>query len=141
MEPIKISTGMVSVDIIDDFGEVRGVFKFNPEDLGVMKRMLELKNKIQSESSENEKKESECKTGEERMLFLEKICTDYKNQIDNIWGTGTSNILFGDAVCLTMFSDFLAGVGKCYEDESQKRINKYKKQIQDYKKKLATNKK
>ena len=115
MESLQIKTGKVGIVILDDFGNERGIFKYNPEDLGVGKRMSELIQKIKQESSENEKREAECKTGEERMLLLEEICSNYRKEIDNIWGQGSSDILFGDAVCTSMFDDFFLGIGKEYD--------------------------
>lgn len=126
MESLQIKTGKVGIKILDDFGVERGIFQFNPEDLGAAKKMSELLAKIKTQSSDLEKRESECKTGEERMLLLEEVCSGYRKDIDNIWGIGSSDILFGNAVCTEMFEDFLTGIGKHYSKESAKRVNKYK---------------
>lgn len=134
MESLQIRTGKIAIKILDDDGEVRGIFKFNPEDLGVAKRMSELLAEIKQNTGEISKRESECKTGEERMLLLEEVCSGYRDKIDQIWGAGSSDILFGNAVCVEMFTDFLNGISKHYQKESNKRIAEYQKKANSKKK-------
>lgn len=127
MESLQIKVGQISLSILDDSGEPRGIFKFNPQDIKVARKVSDLIVDFKTKQVEFELKEKNCTDSDGKIRLLDELVDYFKENIDSIWGQGSSNILFGDASTLTMFDDFFTGITKYYKKESQKRTTKYKK--------------
>lgn len=127
MESLQVRTGQISLQILDDYGEVRGVFKFNPQDIESAKRVFALQNELPVMQEEFERKIASAKTEEEKINILSGI-VDYFNQaIDECFGKGSSDILFGGARTLSMYEDFFTGITPYYQKAGESRVKKYKK--------------
>lgn len=127
MESLQVRTGQISLQILDDYGEVRGVFKFNPQDIESAKRVFALQNELPVMQEEFERKIAAAKDEEEKINILSEI-VDYFNQaIDECFGKGSSDILFGGARTLSMYEDFFVGITPYYQKAGEKRVQKYKK--------------
>lgn len=123
---LKIGTGLKAIPIKDDFDEVRGTFKFAPGDsmayskLKVIVREIEKKQKEINAMIEEEKSDDEIL--EETNLLIQYMI----DSIDNLYGKGSSNILFGESHdSIIMFEDFFNGIIPFYEEYRQQRVNKY----------------
>lgn len=127
MESLQVRTGQISLRILDDSGEERGIFKFNPQDVEVAKRVVELQGELQIKNNEFEEQVSKCETTEEKINLLAEMVKYFKGLVDECFGKGTSEIVFGDANTLTMFYDFFEGITPYYEKASQQRMAKYGK--------------
>lgn len=127
MEDLIISTGQVSLNIKDDNGDSRGTFKFNPTDILVAKKIINLKNDFQVKEEEFKVKSELCDTAESKISFMEELVDYFRNEIDNIFGVGSSQILFGNARVLEMFGSFFEGITPYYRKESDKRMAQFKK--------------
>lgn len=127
MESLQIRTGQISLRILDDAGEERGIFKFNPTDIEGAKRLMDFRDAIQESEKEYFSREENCKTAEERVALLTDTVNFHKKLIDNCFGEGTSQLLFGNACTLSMFNDFLDGITPYYEKASKARMSKYSK--------------
>ena len=128
METLKIHTGQVCLNIVDDSGESRGVFKFNPNDITVAKRIYSLQGTIADKQKEYEERVNQAEASEESSIeLLEEIVQYFRGVIDDIFGAGSSNILFGDACSISMFDDFFEGITPYYQKASEARVQKYKK--------------
>lgn len=127
MESLQIKTGLLSLKILDDNGEERGVFSFNPSDIKVARKVTDLLDSYKVKQDEFNEKEKTCETPEERIRLLDEIVDYFKTSIDEVWGENSSKVLFGDASTLQMFDDFFAGITPFYQKESKKRMSKYKK--------------
>lgn len=127
MESLKISTGAVKLQIVDDDGEVRGIFKFRPDDVHSAQAMLELQKELDIKQAEFDKRAETCETQEEQIALLNEIVDYFEDAIDKCFGEGSSKILFGEAKTLTMFEDFFNGIIPYYQKASNKRVAKYKK--------------
>lgn len=125
MESLKIRTGQINLQIVNDAGEEKGVFSFNPEDVANAKKFLELQRELTFKQTEFEKKSANCKDDESKIDLLNEIVDYFESAIDSCWGEGTSKLLFGDAKTLTMFADFFEGIAPYYEEASKKRKAKY----------------
>lgn len=127
MESLQVRTGQISLQILDDYGELRGVFKFNPQDIESAKRVFALQNELPVMQEEFEKKIASAKNEEEKINILSDI-VDYFNQaIDECFGKGSSDILFGGARTLSMYEDFFTGITPYYQKAGESRVKKYKK--------------
>lgn len=127
MDSLQVRTGQVSLRILDDAGMERGIFKFNPEDIESAKRVVAIQDELDAKGEEFEIKRANCKSQKEEVGLLEEIVDYFRGLVDNCFGEGTSNLVFGDAKSLTMFSDFFEGITPYYQEASKKRMEKYAK--------------
>lgn len=125
MESLQVRTGQISLRILDDAGEERGIFRFNPEDVESAKRVVELQSELEIKKSEFEQKAKFCSTTEEKVELLSETVSYFKNLVDQCFGEGSSKIVFGDANTLSMFYDFFEGIIPYYQKASEKRMSKY----------------
>ena len=129
MESLKIRTGEVRIRILDDRDEERGIFKFNPEDIETTKKFLNVQKEFEVKQKEFLDKSELCNTPDKKIELLSEIVDYLKTTIDDCFGQGSSQILFGDSCSLTMFEDFFEGITPYYEQASQARIEKYKNKL------------
>ena len=127
MESLQVRTGQVSVMILDDGGNERGVFRFNPEDVESAKRVVALQDNLKVKNEEFLERNRNCKTAEERLDLLSDTIAYFRGAVDECFGEGTSDLVFGDAHTLSMFSDFIDGITPYYAKASEERTSKYKK--------------
>lgn len=127
MESLQIRTGQKKVQILDDSGDVRGVFVFNPEDIESAKKMFEIQDELTEKQAEFNRKAENCVTEEEKFDLLTEVVSYFKSKIDECFGEGSSKILFGEANTLSMFNDFFTGITPYYTKASSERKAKYKK--------------
>ena len=127
MESLQIKTGSVSLDILDDLGNSRGVFTFNPTDIELAKKFLAIQSEFEIKHKEFQTRAAtidEKDTGS-AIQISEEIVDYLKNLIDDGFGEGTSLLLFGKAKTLGMFMDFFEGITPYFEKASRDRISKY----------------
>ena len=129
MESLKIRTGEVRIRILDDRDEERGIFKFNPEDIETTKKFLNVQKEFEVKQKEFLDKSEMCTTPDEKIALLSEIVDYLKTTIDDCFGQGSSQILFGDNCSLTMFEDFFEGITPYYEQASKARIEMYKNKL------------
>ena len=122
MESLRVRTGQISLQVLDDAGEPRGIFKFNPRDLESAKHVYAFQKELDVKQKEFEDREKECETPEERVSLLAEICDYFNNMIDECFGSGSSEILFGGAKTLGMYEDFINGIIPYYQEASESRI-------------------
>ena len=127
MDSLQVRTGQVSLRILDDEGAERGIFRFNPEDVESAKRVVDLQSVMQSKTDEFVERNKQCKTAEERIELLSETIKYFRGLIDDCFGEGTSDLVFGKAHTLSMFTDFIEGITPYYAKASEKRTAKYKK--------------
>ena len=128
MEKLQIHTGQICLEVVDDHGESRGVFRFNPNDVAVAKKVFELQDTINAKFAEYEKLYAEAGDDSQRSIELLTETVDYfRGVIDEIFGAGSSQLLFGDARTFSMLEDFFAGITPYYTKASENRVQKYKK--------------
>ena len=127
MESLQVRTGEISLQILDDDGNERGVFRFNPEDVHSANRILALQEEFDIKQADFEKRARKCETQQEQAALLEEVVDYFENLIDDCFGEGTSKIVFGNSKSLSMFEDFFQGITPYYQKASQKRMSKYTK--------------
>jgi hypothetical protein len=125
MQSLQIKTGEIRLQILDDAGEERGIFKFNPTDLESAKKVIALQSELAAKQAEFEKRVANCETPEDKVNCMAEVCDYFEGIIDDCFGAGSSKLLFGDAKTLSMFDDFLTGIMPYYEQASKERVAKY----------------
>lgn len=127
MESLQVRTGQISLRILDDAGEERGIFKFNPEDVESAKMFLELQQELEEKTKDFDARAKECNTAESQVGLLSETVAYFKGLVDKCFGAGSSRIIFGDDNTLSMFNDFFEGIAPYYEKAGKKRMAKYGK--------------
>ena len=132
MDTLKINSGAVSLKIVDENDNEKGIFTFNPNDIATANRFFGLMREIDAKQEEFKQKELQIKD-EDTKGKIDLVCEiiDYfENKIDEIFGVGSSKLLFGETKTLDMFSDFFNGIAPYYEKVSQKRMDRYTEKYQ-----------
>lgn len=127
MESLQVRTGQISLQILDDNGEPRGVFKFNPQDIESAKRVFALQSELPAKQAEFDARIEEVNSDDEKLALLSDIVDYFNDAIDNCFGAGSSAVLFGGAKVLSMYEDFFKGITPYYEKASKQRTSKYRK--------------
>lgn len=127
MEKLQIRTGQVSLEILDDNGESRGIFRFNPNDTKVAEKVFHLQDTINAKWKELESKYKDTNDAGNNLELLNETIQYFRGLVDEIFGAGTSQLLFGDSCTLSMFEDFFVGITPYYKSASEERLKKYGK--------------
>lgn len=127
MESLQVRTGQMGLKILDDFGNERGIFKFNPEDINSAKAVLSIQKQMPQFEAEYDKKVKAAKTDEDKIKCLDETVIEVESLIDQIFGAGSSDVLFGGAKTLSMFFDFFDGIQPYYDKAAKNRVAKYSK--------------
>lgn len=127
MQTLQVRTGEISLQILDDEGNERGIFKFNPEDVHSANKILSLEDEFDNAQATFEQRANACETNAEKAALLDEVVTYFEGLIDDCFGEGSSKILFGNAKTLSMFEDFFNGITPYYQEASKKRMSKYSK--------------
>lgn len=130
MDSLKISTGAVKLRILDDYGEERGIFKFNPNDVKAAERFLNIQSELEKKQASFEERANAAETADERIRLTNEFCEYFKGLIDTCFGEGSSKIIFGDYNTLEMFGDFFEGITPYYQKASDERMKKAKSKMQ-----------
>lgn len=133
MDSLQIKTGLVRIEILDDAGESRGIFKFNPEDVQAAQRFFNTQEEFIEKHAEFDKRAKEAQTVESELELLNEIVDYIEQLIDECFGEGTSELLFGDNKTLSMFDDFFEGITPYYKKASEARKAKYRKPVKNKK--------
>jgi hypothetical protein len=125
MESLQVRTGEVSLQILNDEGEVRGIFRFNPNDVKAAQNFLNIQKDFEQRAAEFQERAKHCESAEEQVEFLNELVDYFEGMIDTCFGEGSSQTLFGDAKTLSMFEDFFTGITPYYQKASEARVAKY----------------
>lgn len=125
MDSLKISTGRVRLQIVDEAGNQRGIFSFNPGDIESAKRVIEIQKDFETKNAEFQKRINAAETMEEKIIILDELVTYFEKVIDDCFGEGSSQVLFGNDKSVEMFYDFFEGITPYYEKASKERMAKY----------------
>lgn len=121
-----------------DVGEIG----FDPSDVLFMERIYGFMDNIEAAESEYEakaaaldKNTSTDKYGvptnaREQLKLMRELCEFLRGQIDSVFGEGTSQMVFEDALSLDMIYDFLGELVPHVESVQAERIKKYTNRAQ-----------
>ncbi len=136
MKNLVIDTGKVNLTINDDPDRV---ISFNPSDVVFAEKFYQLIRDFEAKEGEYQRRgaeiEANTKVSEngipenigDGIALLREICEWVREHIDNIFGKGTSQVVFGDAMSLDMFSQFFTGITPYVEAARSEKTAKYRK--------------
>jgi hypothetical protein len=130
---LRIDAGVKVLQINDG----PDTLKLNLSDVGFFERFTKLKGDLDAKVADYQKREAELDAEKgvddkglplnisERAAYMHEACTYIRSQIDVLFGDGTSQKLFGDALSFEMIGQFFSGITPYIEKEKAKRISKY----------------
>ena len=135
MTVIKINTGIIRLQVECD-GRTDEI-AFNPDDVGFVNRFCDLTKAMETKQAEYDAKIEELEKEEgfdtfgipsntkERLALMLEICLFMREQVDMVFGAGTSQKIFGDVNTLEMFTQFFDGITPYIQKNRQEKMAKY----------------
>lgn len=132
---LNITTG-VSIPVNRDGKEV-GVIHFNPNDVAFSERVYDLIGELDAADKEYTQKAADLekdteldayglpRNQRERLSLLRGVCETMHAKIDEVFGEGTSEMVFGGALDLDAIWQFFDGIAPEMGEAQQERIKKY----------------
>lgn len=122
---LKVETGAVTIDLIDERGKKIGEFDFNPADSNILKRygaVVDFFNAAEFPQQEGE---------DAQLAAINKLADDIIEQINYLLGYDAASDIFRCCGPLSVtpsgdffFESVLEGVGRLIEQTSKKRMDK-----------------
>ena len=141
MASIKIETGLKTYDIEDEHGNIRGQITLNPKDIGFFNRAQKMRDKILHYMDSIDWNNND-KTDDEILVIFDTTDKIIKKEIDDLFGQGTSDIIFGTQSSLStingisfverFLTTFMPIIESEFKEElknSSNRIDKYVSQV------------
>lgn len=134
MNSIQIGSSVVRIAINDDPDRV---IEFDPGDVLFAERFYALIQDFERRQAEMEQRAAEIDQVkdvdanglpvnlDERMAFLRSVCEYMRSQIDNLFGAGSSQIVFGDALNLEQIGQFFDGMTPFVQQSRAEKLKKY----------------
>jgi hypothetical protein len=134
METIRIETGEISLSIN---GDESRVIRFNPSDQLFAEKFYKALGEIEAKFNEYEKQaealDADTTKDEndipanmpERFALLRSVNEYNRALIDNVFGAGTAQIAFGDALNMDMFLQFLDGITPYFRSVRAAKVAQY----------------
>lgn len=122
---LKVDTGAVTIDLVDERGKKIGEFDFNPSDSNILKRygaVVDYFNAVEFAEPEG---------AEEQIAAVNKLADDIIEQINYLLGYNAADSIFRSCGPLSVtpngdffFESVLDGIGGIVEKTSKKRMDK-----------------
>ena len=131
---LKSLSNVVRIAINDDPARV---IEFNPDDVGFVERFYALIDYVEAKENEIKEKLEEIRKDQtvssygmpnsirREVQLTAEMCRYMREQIDNVFGEGSSQTIFGDANVPTMFGEFFAAIGPCISSARSGAVKKY----------------
>jgi len=132
MDELKI-TGGVRLAIN---GDENRIIEFNPNDILFTERYYAMYAEFRKKQTELEAKAKELETGEldvdgmpinldQQIEFMKQTCQFVYEKIDGLFGPGTSQKAFGDALDFEMIGQFFEGISPYFSKVREEKVKKY----------------
>lgn len=133
MDSLKIETGIVRLQINDG----PACIEFNPQDVNFVERYYGLLKMFYAKQAEYEARSKELAANtsldekglpanfEESIAFAKEVCGFVRSQIDTVFGTGTSQKVFGDSYYMPAYGQFFTGLSPYIEPARAEKIAQF----------------
>lgn len=135
MATIKIDTGTIRLQVECDGREE--TLSFNPDDVAFVEKFLSLMNELENKQEEYVRRAAELEAVtetngfgipinlKERLGLLLEMCIFMRGQVDEVFGVGTSQRIFGSANTLEMFEQLFNGIAPFVQKRREEKLKKY----------------
>ena len=141
MASIKIETGLKTYDIEDEHGNIRGQITINPKDMSFFGKAQKMRDTILHYMDDIDIIDK-SKSEDEIVKLFDDTDLMIKEEIDKLFGEGTSTVIFGSQSSLSTINGvtfverfmtaFMPIIQKEFQtelDNSSARVNKYTSQV------------
>lgn len=131
MESIKIETGEIRLCVN---GDENRIISFNPSDWLFAEKFYSVMGEFERKMEEFQQKARDLGDVDEgetnidwgpRLALLRELCDLMRGKIDELFGAGTAQKAFGDAMNLSMFGQFFDGITPYFKETRAKKIAPY----------------
>lgn len=134
MDSIRCNDGKIKLMVNDDPDRV---IAFDPDDVYFLDKLYCLMGDMEKKKAEFAEAEKELNKEtavdgygipvnmRQKLKLLKDICLFFREQIDQIFGEGTSQTVFGDSNSLDMFEQFFAGITPYIQKNREEKLAKY----------------
>lgn len=142
---LKLNTGSVRLCITDDRNGPERYLEFNPNDIIFAEKVYALERKFLEKQSEMEARANDLDAveekdefglpvnTEERLAFIRDLSEWLRDQIDDLFGEGTSQMVFGDLHNLDVYEQFFEGIRPYFKKARAEKVDQYRKKVIDQK--------
>lgn len=116
-------------------GDPNRVIRFDPNDALFAEKFYKMQNSFNSKLTEYAVKVKTFSNRKDdngvpedigkRIELIKELCLYIRGEIDNLFGSGTSQIAFGDALNIHAIEAFLTGVIPYFGKARKEKVNKY----------------
>ena len=122
---------------LDIYGDPKRVVEFCPDDVGFVNRFYNLMDNVETKEAEYNAKLEEIKKDvsinsfgvpnalKKEVALSAEICAYLREQVDMVFGEGTSQTAFGDMNVPAMFGEFFDGIAPHITAARNKATKKY----------------
>lgn len=143
MKELQFDTGLVTYNV-NGSCEIT----FNPGDIGFVKKLFDLFDRLSGRQEDSEKLSDEELSGRELFAITDKMDAEMRGDIDALFGEGVSNALFPNVSVFALAGGFPLWANFCMavideidgnlseeEQKARARVDKYMKKYRSYKRK------
>lgn len=143
MKELQFDTGLVTYKV-NGSCEIT----FNPGDIGFVKKLFDLFDRLSGRQEDSEKLSDEELSGKELFAITDKMDAEMRGDIDALFGEGVSNALFPNVSVFALAGGFPLWANFCMavideidvnlseeEQKARARVDKYMKKYRSYKRK------
>lgn len=143
MKELQFDTGLVTYNV-----NGRCEITFNPGDIGFVKKLFDLFDRLSGRQEDSEKLSDEELSGRELFAITDKMDAEMRGDIDALFGEGVSNALFPNVSVFALAGGFPLWANFCMavideidgnlseeEQKARARVDKYMKKYRSYKRK------
>ena len=124
MQSLKIDLGTIQLAVNDD---PERIIEFNPQDIGFAERFYALLSEFDVKSREFYERAEKIDNNdvENGLGLMREMCEYMREKIDQVFGEGTSQKAFGNAMTLNMFEQFFVGVTPYIQKARTEKVKQY----------------
>lgn len=123
---LTLQTGAMHIPVTVD-GVQKGELLLNPDDTQFLSRFYALLPKL-TDAQKNLSSEINAANGDAEKLIkaMNKMWEKVKSEIDVVFGSGTSEMVFGEICSIELCEQFFNGVANAIEKHRKPKLAKYK---------------
>ena len=133
MDNLTIDTGVKSLTIN---GDPTRVITFNPSDVNFAERFYSIMGSLKKKQEEYQRRSKELETDKVdesgvpvnlpgNLALMRDACEFMRGQVDDLFGPGTSQTVFGDALALDMFAQFFTAITPHIQSTRAEKMKNY----------------
>jgi hypothetical protein len=140
-DTLNLNTGTVRLKITDNRDGPERYIEFNPNDIifaekiyALERKFLEKQQSMEARANELDAVEEKDEFGlpvntKERLAFVREISDWLREQIDDLFGEGTSQMVFGDLHSLEVYEQFFSGIQPYFQKARSEKVDQYRKKV------------